>query len=247
MRNCIILGSGRSGTSMVAGCLASAGYYMGDELYPARGSNPKGFFEGPQINGINEALLSQVVPDEQGLRYGQRWLANLTNSHSFTLSCDIRNSMLHMLQHVPYCFKDPRFSYTLPAWLPYFSNTVYVCVFREPGVTAESIVKECAAEAYLSNVHMTRARALGIWNSIYNSIVNLTGLQNNIIYVHYSQMLSGEGLHTLATALDAPVDTSFPDAALRRSNSEENVPVESDNLYNRLCRLSGYHATDDTR
>jgi len=44
MKNCIILGSGRSGTSMVAGTLAKSGYFMGDNLYPARESNPKGFF-----------------------------------------------------------------------------------------------------------------------------------------------------------------------------------------------------------
>jgi hypothetical protein len=54
MRDCIVLGSGRSGTSMVAGALAKAGYFMGDRLYPARDANPLGFFEAPEINSINE-------------------------------------------------------------------------------------------------------------------------------------------------------------------------------------------------
>ena len=47
-RNCLILGSGRSGTSMAAGILARAGYFMGAELWPADIGNPKGYFEDPR-------------------------------------------------------------------------------------------------------------------------------------------------------------------------------------------------------
>ena len=59
MKNCIILGSGRSGTSMLGGILHNAGYFMGDNLYPPSISNPKGFFENPRINRINELILSK--------------------------------------------------------------------------------------------------------------------------------------------------------------------------------------------
>ena len=61
MRNIIILGSGRSGTSMLAGCLSTSGYFMGDNLYKKRESNPKGFFENKEINTINEDILSLVT------------------------------------------------------------------------------------------------------------------------------------------------------------------------------------------
>src|SRR5215203_1348762 len=86
-RNCIVLGSGRSGTSMVAGAIAAAGHFMGDDLHPARDANPKGFFEGPTVKDINEDLLAQVVSGP--LRWpaslltrgrtspGSRWLARL--------------------------------------------------------------------------------------------------------------------------------------------------------------------------
>ena len=62
MKNVIILGSGRSGTSMVAGTLAKAGYYMGEQLLPANKANPKGFFEDIEVNAINEDILSSVAP-----------------------------------------------------------------------------------------------------------------------------------------------------------------------------------------
>ena len=87
MKNVLILGSGRSGTSMVAGTLSKAGYFMGERLYKPRESNPKGFFEDPEINGINEALIAKVVPHRPPLIgkwlfherpiEGQRWLAHV--------------------------------------------------------------------------------------------------------------------------------------------------------------------------
>lgn len=240
MRNCIILGSGRSGTSMVAGCLAAAGYFMGDNLYPPRGSNPKGFFEGPQINSINEALLAQVVPADQHLRYGQRWLVELPTDCQFSITPEIDQAIVHMVGRKPYCFKDPRFSYTLPLWANYVRNAIYICVFREPGITAESIVKECAEASYLSNVCMTYPRALNIWTAIYRSVLSFQKLSGELLFLHYSQVVNGEGLDKIAQRLEAPIDRTFPDAALRRSQSISPVPSETLSLYGELCRLSGY-------
>ena len=61
-RNCLILGSGRSGTSMAAGILARAGYFMGEELWPADIGNPKGYFEDREVNKINDELIAPVAP-----------------------------------------------------------------------------------------------------------------------------------------------------------------------------------------
>ena len=59
-RNCLILGSGRSGTSMAAGILAKAGYFMGEEIWPANEGNPKGQFEDREVNQINDQLIASV-------------------------------------------------------------------------------------------------------------------------------------------------------------------------------------------
>ena len=48
MKNIFITGSGRRGTSMLAGLFSQAGYFFGDKLYPPREANPKGFFERPE-------------------------------------------------------------------------------------------------------------------------------------------------------------------------------------------------------
>ena len=53
------MGSGRSGTSMLAGILHQSGYFLGEGLYKPQESYPKGFFEYRSINSINEAILQQ--------------------------------------------------------------------------------------------------------------------------------------------------------------------------------------------
>jgi len=77
MKNCLILGSGRSGTSMMGGIMHDSGYFMGDNLYPTRDSNPKGFFENDEINGINEDILSNYASIGNKPHYGQRWLSSI--------------------------------------------------------------------------------------------------------------------------------------------------------------------------
>ena len=60
MRNVVILGMHRSGTSMVAGALASAGIYVGDkaELLAVQEDNPTGFWERSDLVACNEEILS---------------------------------------------------------------------------------------------------------------------------------------------------------------------------------------------
>ena len=98
-RNCLILGSGRSGTSMAAGILARAGYFMGAELWPADIGNPKGYFEDREVNKINDELIAPAAPKTppHGLRKlllgdipilgnYQHWIAVLRPGVSIQLS-----------------------------------------------------------------------------------------------------------------------------------------------------------------
>ena len=62
MKNALILGSGRSGTSMLAEVLHKSGYDLGPDLMPPAEGNPHGYYESFCIEAINEDLLDQVVP-----------------------------------------------------------------------------------------------------------------------------------------------------------------------------------------
>lgn len=261
MYNIIVLGSGRSGTSMVTGTLAKAGYYMGEQFWEARDSNPKGFFETKEINGINEEILDPLVPSRLHLfgktflrqrpRKWDRWLAVVPVNTKIQSSPEINQRIEEATKEEPYCFKDPRFSYTLPAWKPYLKNEVYICVFRDPASTASSIVKECQETPKLRDpkkgVKISWKRALQIWNSMYSHILQNhynSKEQDKWLFIHYNQAVTEEGLKKLEAFTGASVDYSFPDPSIRRSFSSDSVPHYILRNYQKLCQLANYYETN---
>lgn len=258
-RNCIILGSGRSGTSLTAGLLAQAGYFMGGSVDEAglTPANPKGQFEDPEINRINEDLLGPPMrayrhslfnqlfrPRQRSyvkLQYYQRWLAALPPSVTISGDPAIVRRIESLTAHEPYCFKDPRFSYTLGVWRPLVRDAVFICVFRHPAVTAASIVTECATASYLSDVQMDHGRALRIWYAMYRYMLQVHyPAGGDWMFVHYDQLMDGSRLDELEQRLDVRVDRGFADSNLKRSQACGAVPTPALSLYRRLCDFAGY-------
>jgi len=255
MKNVIILGSGRSGTSMVAGTLAKTGYFMGEELWPTRESNPKGFFEDREINEINEDILEPYVPKRLSF-FGfhilknrpnkwQRWLSVVPVETDIKASEKIQKRIEDVTGNEPFCFKDPRFCYTLPVWMPYLKNTVFICVFRDPGTTAASIVKETHTlnkDADNSNkIIVDPKRALKIWTIMYKHILFKHFKNGEWLFLHYNQVLQTSGLDKIEAITLANVDTSFPEKSLNRTRpSIIDIPAESKDIYQKLCELAEY-------
>ena len=249
MKNCIILGAGRSGTSMIAGTLSKAGYFMGSRLIPARDGNPKGFFEDVEVNRINEELLAQVLAKRPRFLgrwlfrdrplQGQRWLSQVPITVKLPSPPELIEKIQPLVAKEPFCFKDPRFSYTLPVWKPYLKNVGFVCVFRNPVSTATSIMKEVKNERHLHHFNINFDQALEIWLLMYRHILNHRA-EGDWLFLHYEQVLSGEGLEKLATFTGASIDRSFPDVALRRSHKEQSIPKKTETIYQQLCQLAGY-------
>jgi len=250
MNNIIILGSGRSGTSMVAGTVASNGYYRGEKPIPITPSNPKGLFEDFEINDINEGILSSVESDSpfsvlrnffsRDLKRGQMWLTKLPIKPIFFVDSNIERKIRSVVGHEPYCFKDPRFSYTLPIWRPFLTNVAYICVFRDPASTAESITRECRERNYLKNLNIDFGDAIDVWISVYSNILyNLTDSES-WLFIHYEQVLTENGMDTLQKFIDGPINHSFPDKGLRKTNSRMAVPQIAENIYRELCSLANY-------
>ena len=144
------------------------------------------------------------------------------------------------VEHRPFCFKDPRFCYTLPAWRPALGDAVFLCVFRDPADTAVSILRECRSAGYLKTLAMDFDRAVEVWTLMYRHVLKQHGA-GEWLFLHYEQVLTDEGLDRIARFVDVDVDRDFPDRALKRSSSDRPVPNETSDLYNHLCHIANFN------
>jgi hypothetical protein len=233
-RSCLILGAGRSGTSLLAGMLRSAGYEMGYDYIRARPANPRGFFEDREVNRINELLLAPHSSEQQ------RWLAALPVGTEITSTQELDARIAARTATRPFCFKDPRFCYTLPAWRPYLGDAAFLCVFREPARTADSIARECLESPGLVDVSLDPQRALAIWTLSYRHVLERHRFDGDWLFLHYEQLLDGSAAHALEDFLAVTVDRSFAEPAFSRARGGTPVSAEAASVYEELCRLAGY-------
>ncbi|MEZ5977855.1 MAG: glycosyltransferase [Planctomycetota bacterium] len=244
MRNCLVLGSGRSGTSMVTGALANAGYHLGESLHAPRAANPKGFFESAEINDLNDAMLGAVLPEGTDLSKGQRWLGVPVEGAVVAPTPDQERRIAAAVARAPFCYKDPRFSFTLPAWREAIEaapgGTGLVCVFRHPAATATSMVAEVASAPYLAGVAFDLGRAFELWIETYREILDRHADRGDSLFLHYDQVLHGDGLDRLGAFLGADVDAAFPDGMLRREPPKVEVPQAALEIYAELCRRAEF-------
>lgn len=254
MRNCIVLGSGRSGTSLAMAILTGNGYFMGDSLYEPRDANPVGFFEDRRVNRINEAILRPVVPYKSWLgkffypykfSYGQRWLSQVPIETNFTVSKKITTQIQEVVSHKPYCLKDPRFSYTLPIWRPYLGKDVaYLVVFRHPSSTVKSIQKEVKKEFYLRELGFDTTYYYGMWELMYQHIFRQMELGGDWKFIHYEQILDKSRVDELAEWLGVKLNMNPINASYYRSApTTDGISDETVKVYDKLCKLAGYHQT----
>lgn len=252
------MGFGRSGTSLMAGILQRSGYFLGNELYPPRESNPCGFFENSYINGINEAILKKFDYgnfNEDFLVYEkefspfkpgnwQRWLTYLPIDTLVSCSDDtVEVSILEATNIDGFAYKDPRFNYTVGVWNKYIrQDTVFICMIRQPEITVYSVLKECGNANYLKNFYIDIDLAFQLWfNSYSHLLYNLSSISDErVIYIHYEQLLQKEFMNYLNKKLDCCIDTSLISELLNRSKPAGIIPRKVSLLYKELCALAGF-------
>lgn len=242
MRDCVVVGCGRSGTSLAAGLLARAGHDCGEDLLPLDEGGPTGFFEARRTNELNELLLAphlHAALERDGysrpLRVGESWLAVLPPDVEIEAPRWLRDGMGATVPASPYCLKDPRFAYTLDAWRPLLREPLFVCVFRHPHATGESI----ARDVRYGDLRVEFDTAVAIWSAVYARVLDRHRHEGDWEFVHYEQLLDGGGVDRLARRVGVPLDHTFADPALRRSTATAEHPPAGRAIYDELCAAAG--------
>ncbi len=134
MRNVVILGMHRSGTSMVAEALASAGIYVGEpaELLTGQEDNPHGFWEREDVVTLDDAILAEN---------GATWYRPPENTP--VASPEQTEAITAIVDGMPsdrsWLIKDPRQVLTWPLWEEAFTDAVVLYVYRNPFAVAASL------------------------------------------------------------------------------------------------------------
>ncbi len=144
-RAVLVLGMHRSGTSAVAGALASCGIDFGKRLMPPEpGVNDKGFWEHIDIVQIHNDLLMQLDSSWDDVRM-------LPDAWERSGECE--QAMERLREVICRDFsdasiwgmKDPRLCRLLPLWIELLErlriDAFYVVVLRHPGEVMRSLMK----------------------------------------------------------------------------------------------------------
>ncbi len=226
-RSVVVLGAGRSGTSLVAGLLADAGLDPGRDLIPPSPANPTGYYESVAVNRLNDDLLAaglhrSVV--EVPRRLG--WLAAIPGAPDAAATGDQRGRMRALLPPAPFCIKDPRLSYTLGAWRPVLpAGTGFVCVFRDPGRVVESVRRDAVRDPdYYRGYDPAPVTVLAAWACAYRAILGHHATTGDWLFVDADALVTGGDTGPLARMVGRDVPAGRIDAGLRRSAPGTRLP-----------------------
>lgn len=222
----IICGSGRSGTSAVAGLLHAAGIALGHDLIEADEHNAEGYFEERPVIELNEAILNDV-----GLN---RWFSAASREEVLAAAREREPEMRPLVEDATPAWKDPRFSWTLEGWLPVLRERprVIVCL-RSPLEVVASTVK-----IYGSDTDEAHDAVLHVWRAQYERLLDVIddyGLEATCVEYGALHAEPERVLPQLEQFVGCALAASSVRSDLRHHARE--VPPELQGLYDRVRAL----------
>ena len=243
----LVLGMGRSGTSMLTGLLSLCGAGLPDNLLASDANNEKGYFESLDVLGMNEFFLNCL-----GLNFFDTSFrlqdGGLAEDGSSALTKRISKFLLRYENCPLLVVKDPKIVPLLRYWLPTATGAGWevkvVVSVRHPREVSASLarVREEPADHDVSDA---------LWIK-YNLLAERDTREYPRVFVTYDRVLAdwrGQ-LRRVATTLNLDLDLgperdeavgAFLDRKLRHSTADRDLL--SDNpwcaeIYRQLTELS---------
>ncbi len=140
----VVLGVGRSGTSLAMQALESMGMRVSKNVIPADVSNPKGFYEDADIVEIHKKLLGALTPNPtMPLREGWK-----NDPITRKKQQELKELVERQVEAGPgiWGFKDPRTATFLPIWIRVFNQLKivprFVLAVRRPEAIIQSFSQQ---------------------------------------------------------------------------------------------------------
>lgn len=222
----IVTGSGRSGTSAVARLLHESGLSAGHDLIDADESNAEGYFEERAIVGVNDHILFDAGMKE--------WFAVASRRELLEAAASHESEMRALIRSATPVWKDPRFCWTLEAWLElmYLKPRLVVCV-RSPSEVVASTLKYYGQVSEEAVRHVEHR-----WTSEYTRLIEVIDeLSLDVVCVEFEELHTDpeRAIASLARFAGRSLDVSGVRRDLRHHASE--VPDAMRDLYERVRGL----------
>jgi hypothetical protein len=242
-----IVGMHRSGTSMVAKLLQRAGLNLGDEgdLMPPAAENPEGFYEHLGFVRLNDEVLNVAgagwdCPPAAGFDWDDVALD--------PFRARARHMAAPLQERLPWGWKDPRTSLTLPFWRGAFGPLRTIAVVRNPLEVVTSLHRRNAFSTALGST---------LWQIYAERVLRDTSRDERLV-THYdsyfldpdreiARVLQFVGLHQdqdLQGLKTAAIPALRHHRKTIRDLEEHGFPAEVTDLYLRLCREAGWLEAD---
>ncbi|MGK7901080.1 MAG: methyltransferase [Hormoscilla sp.] len=136
-----IAGMHRSGTSLTASLLGSAGVYLGDRLVGVDVGNDKGHFEDVDFVEFHKQVLRSQSLDADGLTFQTQM--PVADRYVKIAQDLISEKGVHSL----WGWKDPRMTLFLDFWLQLLPDGIFLLVYRSPWEVVDSLYRRGTDEA----------------------------------------------------------------------------------------------------
>jgi hypothetical protein len=244
-----ITGMHRTGTSLVARSLASAGLYLGEdeELMPPAPDNPEGFFEHRAFVRLDDDLLEATggawdhPPLTPPLSADDPRVAHLrVQGTRLTEQLDHRS---------PWGWKDPRACLTAGFWMDLLPDLRVVVCVRNPLEVALSL-KQRNQSSY--------AHGLALWSAYYRALLDAVDPETRMVTHYESHLGEPESeLRRLVDFVGLPAETeselspqvkpSLRHQRVEVTMAEAGVEPDTIALYASLCEEAGRPIADQGR
>jgi hypothetical protein len=222
----IVTGCGRSGTSAVARILHTSGLSVGRDLIEADAGNAEGYFEERPVIALNEHILLAAGLHEP--------FANPSRADVLAASAPYGDEMRQLAAAATPAWKDPRFCWTLEAWLDALPQAprIIVCLRSPSEVVASTL-------AYYGQAGDAPASAIEhTWRSEYERLLEVIDeYRLNAISIEFGELHRDPpaAVKGLERFLDRPLGVSGVRADLR--HHAVPIPARFAALYEQVRSL----------
>lgn len=186
----VVLGSGRSGTSLLMQVLVGLGMSASADMIPAKEQTPTGTFEDREIFQVQNELVSAITPQAMPMPPG--WEEYPTVPAVVKRLQEIVSTRLAKAETI-WGFKDPKTAMLVPLWTRVCNNLnlvpKYLLTVRNPQSVVASMKRQYGTSQKVAEL---------FWLSKYTEALHDTG--GNCFIVHYEDWFT-EQAQQVATEL----------------------------------------------